>query len=101
MKKYNSERVRKILNEKQEFNRLFEKELGREWLDADRADEGEIENFLKKHQIVMIKPKFGRGGEEFTNIIIKVRRLRGQNSQDACWKSASGSINYCRSLIQM
>lgn len=61
-RKYNSKRVKTILNDKQAFNRFFEKELGREWLDADQADAIEIENFLKKHQIVMVKPKFGRGG---------------------------------------
>ena len=56
-RRYNSKRVRNILNDKQKFNEFFKKELGREWLDADSADADEIEQFLKKHQIVMVKPK--------------------------------------------
>ncbi len=63
-RRYNSKRVRNILNDKQKFNEFFNKELGREWLDADSADTDEIEQFLKKHQIVIVKPKFGRGGVE-------------------------------------
>lgn len=62
-RKYNSEKVRTILNDKQAFNHFFEKELGREWLDADCAKEEEIAKFLNKHKTVFVKPKKGGCGK--------------------------------------
>ncbi|HWL03271.1 MAG TPA: sugar-transfer associated ATP-grasp domain-containing protein [Microbacteriaceae bacterium] len=53
--RYNEPDYRHLLADKAEFNALFDRYLGREWLDARTATPEEIGAFLERHPVVMVK----------------------------------------------
>lgn len=53
--RYNQPAYRHLLADKAEFNALFDRFLGREWLDARTASPEQIAAFLQRHPVVMVK----------------------------------------------
>ena len=51
-----------LFDDKSQFNRVYLKYLGREWLDLDECNYEEFEKFLQKHSKVICKIKQGSGG---------------------------------------
>lgn len=62
-KKYNNEKVKKILSDKLAFNSFFSEEIGRDWIDADTASNEDLNAFVRKYKIVIVKPKKGGQGK--------------------------------------
>lgn len=53
--RHNEPAYRHLLADKAEFNALFDRFLGREWLDARTATPEQIAAFLARHPVVMVK----------------------------------------------
>ena len=53
--RYNAREFRHLFADKSEFNVLFERFLGREWLDVRTATPEELAGFLARHPVVMTK----------------------------------------------
>ena len=53
--RHNEPEYRHLLADKAEFNALFDRYLGREWLDARTATPHEIAAFFQRHPVVMVK----------------------------------------------
>lgn len=53
--RYNEPEYRYLLADKAEFNALFDRFVGREWLDARTASLEQIEAFIQRHPVVMVK----------------------------------------------
>ncbi len=47
---------------KTEFNRLFDRFLGREWLDLETADAGELRAFAERHPVLIGKEPVSKSG---------------------------------------
>ena len=53
--KYNHPDFREVFHHKINFNKAFDKYLGREWLDVDEHSVDEVREFVERHQVVMGK----------------------------------------------
>ena len=59
----NDKNDRIIFDHKPKFNQLFEKYLGRDWLDAEKCSFEEFSEFAQKHKEFIIKPVDGSHGK--------------------------------------
>ncbi|GAA3903226.1 hypothetical protein GCM10022382_07830 [Microbacterium invictum] len=65
-RRLNDDSQRAIFDDKLEFAQRFGDELGREWLDVAKADAGELESFVRRHDRVITKNPGGVGGNGIT-----------------------------------
>lgn len=60
--KYNTREFRSQFSDKARFNSLFDKWLGRDWVDVRETSVEELESFVTGHGTVMVKILSGMGG---------------------------------------
>lgn len=61
-KKYDDPAFVHHFHHKTEFNRLFDRFLGREWLDLETADAGELRAFAERHPVLIGKEPVSKSG---------------------------------------
>lgn len=64
LNKYNPEKYRKCFHDKREFNKLFYKYIGRNYLDISSSTEEEIREFLYEKKKVVLKISNGCSGKQ-------------------------------------
>jgi len=58
-------------DKKDEFNRIFESFLKRDWLDLEKASEKDLAAFLEKHPTMIVKPRDGACGKGVEKLCVK------------------------------
>ena len=71
VRKYNKKEYWHLLDNKIEFNEIFNKYLKRDWLDLTKANLKEFEDFVSKHEIIIVKPIDDCGGNGVQKINTK------------------------------
>lgn len=66
--KYNQKEYFHLIDNKAEFDSLFDKYLKRDWIKVDGTDKENVIEFLKKHQIFMTKPIIGSCGKKIEKL---------------------------------
>ncbi|MCF0111528.1 MAG: hypothetical protein HUJ58_06490 [Erysipelotrichaceae bacterium] len=69
--------MRDKFDDKLEFNRIFDKYLGRDWLDLRTASKEDFMNFCKKHDVLFVKPVDAFSGKGIEKI-----SLDGKNPEE-------------------
>ena len=62
VRKYNNKEYWHLLDNKIEFNKIFDKYLKREWLDLTKATVDNFKDFVSKHDVIIVKPIDDCGG---------------------------------------
>ena len=70
-------------DKKDEFNRIFSDFLGRDWLDLEKADAEQLNEFFLKHPKAIVKPRDGACGRGVEKISISDFES-AQNLKDTC-----------------
>ena len=80
VKKLNNKDSWYKFDKKDEFNRIFAQFLGRDWLDLEKADENQLQEFFMKHPMAIVKPRDGACGKGVEKISVNdfesVQKLR-------------------------
>ena len=66
--KYNQKEYFHLIENKAEFNQLFDKYLKRDWVNVDGNDKEKVIEFLKKHSTFMAKPLNGSCGKKIERL---------------------------------
>ncbi|MDO4378888.1 MAG: sugar-transfer associated ATP-grasp domain-containing protein, partial [Erysipelotrichia bacterium] len=69
--KYNQKEYFHLIDNKAEFNTLFEKYLKRDWIKVDGTEKERVLDFLRKHQTFMTKPMMGSCGKKIEKLNTK------------------------------
>ncbi len=69
--KYNNKEYFHIFRNKDEFNRMFNKYLKRDWIKIDGTSKEEVIEFMEKHKTFMAKPIDGGCGKGIEKIEVK------------------------------
>ena len=64
----NNKQYRVVTNDKIVFNRIFDKYIGREWIDLRISNSSDLERFIKKHKTVFAKRRADFGGHGIRKI---------------------------------
>lgn len=68
IEKYNNKAYFHIFENKNEFNKIFQKYLKRDWIDVTNSSKEDVIKFIKKHDIFMAKPIDGGCGKGIEKI---------------------------------
>lgn len=71
MKKLNDSKFSDQIERKDLFNKNFEKFLKRDWLDFNKCTKKQFDNFISKHEVIMVKPIDGMCGHGIEKINVK------------------------------
>lgn len=68
IEKYNNKAYFHIFENKNEFNKIFQKYLKRDWIDVTNSSKEDVIKFIKRHDIFMAKPIDGGCGKGIEKI---------------------------------
>ena len=71
IERYNNKAYFHIFENKNEFNKKFEKYIKRDWIDTTTSPKEDVVNFIKKHDVFMAKPIDGGCGKGIEKIETK------------------------------
>lgn len=71
IEKYNNKAYFHIFENKNEFNKIFQKYLKRDWIDVTNSSKEDVIKFIKRHDIFMAKPIDGGCGKGIEKIKTK------------------------------
>lgn len=71
IEKYNNKAYFHIFENKNEFNKIFQKYLKRDWIDVTNSSKEDVIKFIKRHDIFMAKPIDGGCGKGIEKIETK------------------------------
>ncbi len=71
IEKYNNKAYFHIFENKNEFNKIFQKYLKRDWIDVTNSSKKDVIKFIKRHDIFMAKPIDGGCGKGIEKIETK------------------------------
>ena len=71
VRRYNNKEYWHLLDNKTEFNEIFNKYLKRDWLDLTKATLEEFKDFVSKHEVIIVKPIDDCGGNGVEKIDVK------------------------------
>ncbi len=71
IEKYNNKAYFHIFENKNEFNKIFQKYLKRDWIDVTNSSKGDVIKFIKRHDTFMAKPIDGGCGKGIEKIETK------------------------------
>ena len=87
--KYNNKAYFHIFENKNEFNRKFEKYLKRDWIDVTTAPKEDVIKFIEKHNTFMAKPIDGGCGKGIEKI-----ETKNYNSSDELYDYLTDNHNF-------
>ena len=71
VRKYNNKEYWHLLDDKIEFNEMFNEYLKRDWLDLRKTSIEKFEEFISKHEVIIVKPIDDCGGNGVEKIDTK------------------------------
>ena len=89
--KYNNKAYFHIFENKNEFNRKFEKYLKRDWIDVTTAPKEDVIKFIEKHNTFMAKPIDGGCGKGIEKI-----ETKNYNSSDELYDYLTDNHNFTK-----
>jgi len=89
VKKYNDQRYIHLFENKNEFNRVFNEEINRDWVDV-RVSKDSIIEFIKKHNTFFVKPINGSCGKD----ILKINKYDYSNIEELINKLTNTDVHY-------
>ena len=96
IKRFNNPKYTHIFNYKKETNEKFNKFINRDWLDFNKCSKKEFSNFIKKHDVFIMKPNGGSCGKGIEKI--KVSDYKEKELYD--YLSTKGDILLEELIIQ-